>query len=158
MKHIKILHILEASLGGTGRHVCDLLKCLEGDQQFRVTLVYSALRADTRFLSEIARLSKGTTRLIEISMPREVAPIRDLVPLRQLCRLIRRERFDIVHAHSSKAGALGRLAARLSLRKVVTVYTPHSIAIRMGYRYWVIEKLLGYLSDRLIAVSDSEKE
>jgi glycosyltransferase involved in cell wall biosynthesis len=157
MKHVKILHILEASLGGTGRHVCDLLRCLEGDQQFRVTLVYSALRADTRFLSEIARLSRGTTRLIEISMAREVAPVRDLVALRKLCRLIRQERFDIVHAHSSKAGALGRLAARLSLRKVATVYTPHAIAIRMGYRYWVIEKLLGYLSDRLIAVSASER-
>lgn len=43
---------------------------------------------------------------------RELRPGKDWVTLRALARLFRRERYDIVHTHSSKAGILGRLAAR----------------------------------------------
>jgi glycosyltransferase involved in cell wall biosynthesis len=55
---------------------------------------------------------------------REIAPIADLRVLLRLVRLIRRERFSIVHAHNAKAGFLGRLAARLCGTPVV-LYTLH---------------------------------
>jgi glycosyltransferase involved in cell wall biosynthesis len=55
---------------------------------------------------------------------REIAPASDLRVLGSLVRLMRRERFGIVHLHSAKAGALGRAAAVLAGVPVV-VYTLH---------------------------------
>jgi glycosyltransferase involved in cell wall biosynthesis len=42
---------------------------------------------------------------------RPVHPLKDLIALRQLTRLLRSQAPDIVHTHSGKAGVLGRLAA-----------------------------------------------
>jgi glycosyltransferase involved in cell wall biosynthesis len=48
------------------------------------------------------------------NMVREISPWRDAAMLLQLTSLLRREKFDIVHTHSSKAGIIGRIAARLA--------------------------------------------
>src|SRR5262245_2601566 len=48
------------------------------------------------------------------SLVREVRPLQDLKTLLSLYRLFRREKPDIVHTHSSKAGLLGRWAARFA--------------------------------------------
>ncbi|MCQ2377724.1 MAG: glycosyltransferase family 4 protein [Victivallaceae bacterium] len=55
---------------------------------------------------------------------REAAPWRDLRTLWALFRFFRRERFDVVHTHSAKAGVLGRIAAKLAGIPVV-VHTVH---------------------------------
>ncbi|NPV26682.1 MAG: glycosyltransferase family 4 protein [Firmicutes bacterium] len=55
---------------------------------------------------------------------REIEPINDLAALMQLYRLMARERFDVVHCHSSKAGVLGRLAASM-FRQAKVIYTVH---------------------------------
>jgi glycosyltransferase involved in cell wall biosynthesis len=55
---------------------------------------------------------------------REVAPVADLAALLRLVRLLRRERFGIVHVHEAKADVLGRVAAFLC-RTPVVVLTLH---------------------------------
>lgn len=63
-----------------------------------------------------------------VAMPRlaeTIAPIDDLIAYRQLVRLIRRERFTIVHTHTAKGGLIGRLAAR-RCRVPVIVHTFHA--------------------------------
>ena len=47
-------------------------------------------------------------------MTRNLTPLADLVSLWRLWRVMRRERFTIVHTHTPKAGLLGQLAARLA--------------------------------------------
>src|SRR5207245_1504278 len=82
---------------------------------------------------------------------------------RQLYILMRRDRYHIVHTHTTKAGTLGRIAARLAHVPVV-VHTPHGHAFH-GYLNsagsealkWV-ERWLAHWADRIICVSEAERE
>src|SRR5581483_2797624 len=53
-------------------------------------------------------------RHIRVPMTRSFTPLADLVSLWRLYRVMRRERFTIVHTHNPKPGLLGQLAARLA--------------------------------------------
>jgi glycosyltransferase involved in cell wall biosynthesis len=87
-------------------------------------------------------------------------PWSDAKALGQLGALARRGRFDLVHCHAAKAGALGRLAGRLG--NVPTVYTPHCFgfvgevgaARRVSVR--AAERALGRITDALVCVCDAE--
>jgi glycosyltransferase involved in cell wall biosynthesis len=90
---------------------------------------------------------------------REAKPLKDLQALHEIRRLIRRTQPDLIHAHTSKAGFLGRLAAR-SLR-VPCIYTIHSwlFGTPALSRIWGIlgapcERVAARWCDRLIAVSE----
>ena len=71
-------------------------------------------------------------------------------------RLLRRERPDVVHAHSSIGGVVARLAA--ASRPVPVVYASHSLgaARRRGPR--AVEQILGGLTTVMVAVSESERD
>jgi glycosyltransferase involved in cell wall biosynthesis len=58
------------------------------------------------------------------SLVRAISPLKDLLAFWQLYRLCRREKFHLVHTHTSKAGILGRWAAWLSGCRLL-VHTPH---------------------------------
>ena len=157
---MKILHVVEATTAGVGRHVIDLSAAM---QQAGHTVVVACperragAQRDTAF---VARVTAAGARVEPIRMQRAIRPGRDGQALLALLGLMRRERFDVVHAHSSKAGVLGRLAARLSGVPAV-VYTPNAFAF-LGDQpfagvYRRIERLLGRLAtDALICVSPSE--
>jgi glycosyltransferase involved in cell wall biosynthesis len=75
-----------------------------------------------------------------------------------LRQMIGERRFDLVHGHSSKAGFLARLAARSVSRKIVTVYSPHAIAISLNPKYRHLERFAGMFTDAMLGVSRSERE
>jgi glycosyltransferase involved in cell wall biosynthesis len=89
---------------------------------------------------------------------REVHPWLDLVALVKLTGFIRRGKYDIVHTHSSKAGFLGRIAARFAgVRHVV--HTPHG-HVFYGYfsapatrLFMWLERVAAPLTDRLVALT-----
>ena len=87
-----------------------------------------------------------------IQMRRKIADPRNVWSVVQLRRLIRRINPSLVHAHSSIAGALVRLA---NLPPIVPViYTPNGLTTeRLGRS---AERMLGGLATRVVAVSDSE--
>jgi glycosyltransferase involved in cell wall biosynthesis len=68
----------------------------------------------------------GVRHLAVSSLTRSWTPGRDAVALRDLVRLFKRVRPDIVHTHNPKSGVLGRLAARLA-RVPVVVNTVHGL-------------------------------
>src|SRR5690606_19352133 len=96
-------------------------------------------------------------------LAREIGLFADLRALLELRRLFRRERPDIVHLNSSKAGGLGALAARLA-RVPHIIYTAHGgwtysrlyaapVRFAMRAAFWCIV----LLSHRTICVSASER-
>ena len=94
---------------------------------------------------------------------REIAPLRDIVALLGLVRLMRSWRPAIVHTHTAKAGLLGRLAARAA-RVPTVVHTFHGHVLR-GYfsppkqaLFRRLEAILATAADALVAVSEAVKQ
>lgn len=155
---MRILEVLEPSGGGSGRHFLDLCRGLAA-RGHHVEAVYSPVRAEETFLRELKAL--GLPAIHAVAMKR--APGRsDIAAHKALSKIISAGRFDIVHGHSSKAGALTRL--HLPGPNVPRVYTPHAfrtmdptLGLAGRLIYGSIELLLARLfTDNLICVSDDE--
>ncbi|MBI4536536.1 MAG: glycosyltransferase family 4 protein [candidate division NC10 bacterium] len=110
----------------------------------------------------LATLAAADVEWVQLpQLRREVNPVLDVAALFGLRRLIKRIRPDIVHTHSSKAGFLGRLAARLAgVRHIV--YTPHG-HIFDGYfspaatkTFIGLEQVAARWTDRFVTLSDDE--
>jgi glycosyltransferase involved in cell wall biosynthesis len=95
-------------------------------------------------------------------MRRDPSPLADPRALWQIWRLLRRERPDVLHTHSAKAGVLGRWAGWLA-RVPVIVHTPHGHVL-YGYArglknraYLLAERASAPITDSLVALSEGEK-
>jgi glycosyltransferase involved in cell wall biosynthesis len=101
---------------------------------------------------------RGIRLILEPSLVREVNPLHDLRALIRLTQLMRREKYTIVHTHSSKAGIVGRWAAKLAGVPII-VHTVHGWGHHDHQRPWVrayyilLEKLTLPITDKLIVVS-----
>lgn len=155
---ISLLVVLEATLGGTRRHVVDLL-CGLDQREFVLTLVYARERADAAFLRVLPELQRRGINLCEVALCREVSPWRDAAALVQLVNIVRRVQPDVIHLHGAKAGAIGRVAA-LVARSGAVVYTPHGGSFHKfhglkGRIFLGLERLLAALGDaHFIGVSE----
>lgn len=154
---IKILYILEATSGGTQKHVIDIAKKID-KSEFQIDIVYSTNR-NKNFVQESNSIFNKTYGL---PITRSGSPS-DIVNILRIRKIIKQNNYDIVHCHSTKAGFVGRLATFLSNHPNV-VYSPHGFMFcdtRIKLRrllYLNLEKYLGYLTNKLIAVSGSERD
>src|SRR5262249_44052963 len=135
------------------------------DQRRFQTTVACPLRRDNAYGDDqfVTYLTSVGIPVVPVAMRRAISPRSDLAALWRLVGLFRRERFDIIHLHSSKAGFLCRLAARIAGVSAMVVYTPHGLSFLGAQRparrllYLTLERLAGRLSDRIVAVSASEQ-
>jgi len=160
---MNILEVIEASYAGVGRHVRGLCEDLIAENH-RLTVAYAPHRIDEQFRRFVAD-HKEEIRFVPLGVGRKISLVSDLRAVFQLLRLINLEGpFDIVHGHSSKGGAIARIAGRCS--GVPTVYTPHTVImaspeISRAYAlvYTLVELILGrWATSRLIAVSNDERK
>lgn len=143
-----LLLVAQPVEGGVPRHVTDLLSgVLEADWHVEV------MCPESSSLWAAARALGVSTH----AMPDRRAPsLGDLATVRRLVPVLRRA--SVVHAHSSKAGAVVRLAARLVGRSSRTVFTPH------GWSFWAfpafrsIEKFAASRGGTIITVSENERD
>ncbi|HEY9445850.1 MAG TPA: glycosyltransferase [Burkholderiales bacterium] len=102
-------------------------------------------------------------RHIAVSITRKITPVADLVSLWRLWRVMRRERFTIVHTHTPKAGLLGQLAARLAGVPLV-VNTVHGFYLHSGMNptarriYLLLEKLAAICSNCILSQNAEDIE
>ena len=159
-KALKVVHILEAFLGGTATYACTVLPRLV-QRGLDVTLICSLNRSDPDAPARIARLKKSGVRVYIVPMSRGIGLFSDIRSFAAILCLLLEQRFDVIHTHCSKAGALGRVAAALAGGKV-TIHSPHCFAFlrcRSPFGkslYLGVERLLGRLTTKLVAVSQSE--
>lgn len=149
---VKVLHVITKLVAGAGGNT--LLSVVGADRsRYEVWLAGHSGGP----LWEVAEDAGITT----VKLPRlleTVSPRNDLAVLLELVRLIRRERFSVVHTHSTKAGILGRVAAWLC-RTPVVVHTIHGFSshdfmnARRRHAYLAIERLVRPLTHEFLAVA-----
>jgi glycosyltransferase involved in cell wall biosynthesis len=159
MSKIRILYGLEAAGGGALKHLVYLVTRLDR-QKFEITVILSNLR-DENIESEIRKMRDSGTNVLLMPIHRRINPFKDMMALYAIYRNVRKNRYDVVHAHSSKAGALFRIAAWLNHVPQV-YYTPHCFYFQgkkgLAKKTFVyIEKILGRLTTKII-VSENERE
>ena len=145
------------NVGGPAMHVSLLSAGLEA-RGFRTTLVTGRVEAGEADMTDYA-LERGVTPVVVRALGRSVSPLADLRSFGELLSLVRRARPDVVHTHTAKAGALGRLAAALCGVRV-RIHTFHGHVFH-GYfgaaatqLVLLAERTLGLLSHRVLAVSE----
>lgn len=159
MKKIKVLHIITRLCVGGAQEV--VLKIVHGldNKKYETTLVCGPedIAIDSAEIS-------GIRIIIMPQLVRRVSPIKDLITFIKLYFFIRREKFDIVHTHTSKAGVLGRIAAKLSGAPII-FHMPHGSIFHSVYFNSVaifilskIEKVAALCTDKIIVGSDNERE
>ena len=96
------------------------------------------------------------------ALVREPNPIKDLVALVQLAWMIRRNRYQIVHTHTAKAGFLGRLAAALAGTPVI-IHTVHGVTFHAHMPRWqrafylLLERIAGRFTHQFVTVGEDVK-
>ena len=158
---IRVVRVIaRLNIGGPAIHATLLTTRLD-PARFSTTLVTGTEdAAEGNYLT-----LHGRTADVEVipDLGREIRPLRDLRTLRHLMQVLRRVRPDIVHTHTAKAGAVGRLAAILCGVPVV-VHTYHGHVLR-GYFspaktavYRRIEQALARRTHRLVTVTDRVRD
>lgn len=101
-------------------------------------------------------------RLHPVAIARPISPWRDLAALFRLHALFRRERFDLVHSISPKAGLLGMLAARLAgVPQRIHTFTGQVWATRTGAARRILksaDRLLAWLTTTALVDSRSQRD
>lgn len=166
----KVIHVItRLDWGGSAQNT--LLTALGQDRtKFEPVVVagragrWDAQGGDRATEANGRRLAQAGLRWVLLpSLTREIHPLKDLATLGRLVSLFRRERPAIVHTHTSKAGALGRLAAWLADVKVV-VHTPHGHVFyghfgRLASRLFLwVERGLARRTTALIALTEAERD
>ena len=146
--------ITSSEVGGAQSHVADLLRALRG----RIDATVLA-GGDGPLFASAQAAGAGTVRLSLLDNAMSI--FKAIATLRQLKAALRRVAPDLIHVHSAKAGALGRVAAWML--DVPVVYTVHGFAFkpaapllrRAASRF--AEWCLAPLTTHLICVADSER-
>ena len=154
---VRVMRIISRmNIGGPAVHVTVLNSGLNG-KGYDCLLVTGNEGATEGSLRDLA-VTRGLRMAVIPELGREISLRSDLVTLIKLYRLMRRERPDIVHTHQSKAGFVGRIAARLAGVPIV-VHTFHG-HIFHGYfspaktrLVLLMERIGARLSTRIITIS-----
>lgn len=124
MASIKVFHVVESLGGGVFSYFKSLACFFKADSEIEITIIYSDNRKEIN-PEEIRSVFPGTIALKRLPMEAEIRPLKDSKALRDLIRILNEEKPEIIHLHSSKAGALGRVAGLFLSYTPLIFYTPH---------------------------------
>jgi len=162
MKKLKVLQLItRLDKGGSAENTFLTATGLDKNN-YQVTLMSGPVEdAGQDRKKEIGE--SGIRHIFIPELVRNISLINDFIAFLKIYRVLRKEKFDIVHIHTSKAGLLGRLAAKLA-RTPIIIHTPHG-HVFFGYfgsfktkMFILLEKLASCLTDKIVALTNGEKE
>lgn len=153
--------IARLNIGGPAQHVIHLTARLPRER-FESVLLTGHEGAAEGTMADFAQAA-GVTPIVVPGLGRELSAVTDIRSLVFVYRFFRRARPDIVHTHTAKAGAVGRLAAWLA-RVPVIVHTYHGhvfhgyFSRRQTRVFLGIERALARVTTRVLTVSESVRQ
>ena len=170
MKKIKIVRIIaRLNIGGPAIHAVLLTEGLDKNK-FESLLVCGCIDKKEGDMSYYA-VNKDVIPIYVRQLRREVNVFNDFAAFLKICAIINKEKPDIIHTHTAKAGAIGRLAViacnlfnpyfwKKSIKLAHTfhghVFSGYFNKIETAF-FLVIEKILAVFTARIITVSESVK-
>ena len=155
---INLLYVItKLELGGAQKHLLTLLQSLDANR-FRLFL-FTSNRGE--LFDQVINI-QGLKFYRCAFMDRPVNPIKDLLSFLLLCLFIKKNNIHIVHTHSSKAGILGRLAAKTCRVKSI-IHSVHGWSFNdyqfkcVSYLYAWLERFCARFTDRIVVFSECDK-
>lgn len=156
---IRIVHVVESFAGGVFEFLRDLINATSDLEH---TIVYG-LRPDTP--SDFKSMFYNKVNFVKWeNANREISLLRDSKATIELINILENLKpFDVLHLHSSKAGFIGRVVAKLMRVSGKVIYTTHGISfLRKDINYLnrnlyiYLEKFASFLGGNIISCSPSE--
>ncbi len=150
---IRILHIIQ-SKGGVQRYIRSFLKYIDHNKFYNIIVCSQDYKSDDYV--DLADEFETVTMVRDIDIKADISAIFTIR------KLIKKYHSDILYCHSSKAGAIGRIAALGMKNKCI--YNPHGWAFNMNCSnkkkklYAIIERMLARMTDRIVCISKAEQE
>lgn len=155
----KIVHVVEAFAGGVYSFLTNLCNLLT--DEYEVVIVYSLREQTPR---DFRKDFDTKIKFIKIDMCRGLNPCKDLKAFINLKKILKEEKPDVIHLHSSKAGFLGRAASYVNgfdMEKVF--YNPHGFSFLQQNEskikttlYYILEKLASKFGGCIVGCSKGE--
>lgn len=157
---MKILHVVESFFGGVYDFIKDFT---EITPEYQHTIIYGKRDGlKEKFENDF---KENVDFILWKNAKREISLKNDFLALKELLNLLKKEKFDVIHLHSSKAGFLGRVVARVGNHQNKVIYTTHGISFlrkdisnRKLQLYIFLEKIGSLCGGKTIACSKSEAE
>ena len=155
----RILHVItRLDTGGSATNTIVSADRLR-EHGFETVLAYGRTHdADGSIRRELERRRLDARPIA--ALVRNPAPIGDWIAIAKLVQMMARERFDLIHTHTSKAGILGRIAA--GRRGLPVVHTPHGHIFYGYFNSWTtavfvrLERAMARRTARIVSLSDEE--
>lgn len=157
----KPIHVLQVSksTGGVGQYLRTLVSHLDKGR-FQLTVVCLSEGGD-ELAVELAGINGVKAQSLRMARYK-IDPFSDAQVLFRLARLIRQEKFDLIHAHTSKPGFLARVASAGT--GIPCIYRPACFSFHAGVPKWkanfyaILERIAArWFTARILAVSDDER-
>jgi len=156
---LNILYVItKLELGGAQKQLLALMEALDKNK-FNVFL----FTAEKGLLVDDVLLLKGIKIKRSVFLERPINFFKDIIAFFEIYAFIKKNKIEIVHTHSSKAGILGRWAGKLAKAKVI-IHTVHGWSfndyqhrLKRVFFIWV-ERITAKFTDTIVIVSDYDRE
>ncbi|MCS7180635.1 MAG: glycosyltransferase, partial [bacterium] len=160
---MKIAHVITRLIVGGAQE--NTIYTVEGliKKGYKVDLISGPTKGPEGSL-EKKIIEKKYPLIIIKELVREINPFYDIIAFFKLFFIFRKNKYDVVHTHSAKAGIIGRIAAKFANRKCLVIHTIHGLPFHpyqskiLNFLYIFLEKIAYYFTDHFICVGEIMRE
>jgi glycosyltransferase involved in cell wall biosynthesis len=160
---IKLAHLItRLIIGGAQENTLSTVLYFMDHPDYEVTLITGPGLGPEGSLEDEAKCKNVPITVLPF-LRRNINPFYDIIAFFQMISLFRKNKYDIIHTHSSKAGILGRLAAYFAQCPVI-IHTIHGLPFHPYEKKWknvlyvFLEKICAKVSSKIVTVSDTMRD